>query len=69
VEWTAQPLLLPEAGRREREHHYQTAFNLSYGPEAERTRSLAWGAAFGLAGMLAASPLLRRRKNAEAAHG
>lgn len=54
---------------REGEHHYQTAFNLSYGPEAERTRSLAWGAAFGLAGMLAAGPLLRRRKNAEAAHG
>lgn len=54
---------------REGEHLYQTAFNLTYGPEAERTRSLAWGAAFGLAGMLAAGPLLRRRKNAEAAHG
>lgn len=54
---------------REGEHHYQTAFNLSYGPEPERTRSLAWGAAFGLAGMLAAGPLLRRRKNGGAQHG
>lgn len=45
------------AGRR-----YLTAFNLSYGPDADRERSLAWGAAFGLFGMLAASPLLRRRR-------
>lgn len=41
--------------------HYLTAFNLSYGPDADRQRSLGWGAAFGLLGMLAASPLLRRR--------
>lgn len=41
--------------------HYLTAFNLTYGPDAERGRSLAWGAAFCVAGMLAATPLLRRR--------
>jgi len=40
---------------------YLTAFNLNYGPDADRQRSLAWGAAFGLLGLLAASPLLRRR--------
>lgn len=45
-----------DGGRR-----YQTAFNLTYGPDADRDRSLAWGAAFGLVGMLAATPLLRRR--------
>ena len=49
-------------------HRYQTAFNLRYGPDAERGRSLAWGAAFGLAGMLAAAPLLRRRQNREVPH-
>lgn len=44
------------AGRR-----YLTAFNHAYGQDADRDRSLGWGAAFGLAGMLAAAPLLRRR--------
>jgi hypothetical protein len=43
--------------------HYLTAFNLAYGQDADRDRSLGWGAAFGLIGMLAATPLLRRRKN------
>lgn len=43
------------------ERHYLTAFNLNYAPDAERGRSLAWGAGFCLAGMLAATPLLRRR--------
>lgn len=41
--------------------HFLTAFNLSYGPDPERGHSLAWGAAFCLAGMVAATPLLRRR--------
>lgn len=41
--------------------HYLTAFNYTYSPEGERNRSLAWGAAFGLVGMAAAAPLLRRR--------
>ncbi|WP_265945978.1 hypothetical protein [Dechloromonas sp. A34] len=40
---------------------FLTAFNLTYGPDPERGRSLAWGAAFCLAGMVAATPLLRRR--------
>jgi hypothetical protein len=40
---------------------YLTAFNLTYGQDADRDRSLGWGAAFGLVGMLAATPLLRRR--------
>ena len=44
------------AGRR-----YLTAFNLTYGQDADRDRSLGWGAAFGLFGMVAATPLLRRR--------
>lgn len=52
----------------EGEHRYQTAFNLRYGPDADRGRSLAWGAAFGLAGMLAATPLLRRRQRREVPH-
>lgn len=41
---------------------YLTAFNLTYGQDGDRNRSLGWGAAFGLVGMLAATPLLRRRK-------
>lgn len=41
---------------------YLTAFNLTYGQDGDRGRSLGWGAAFGLIGMLAAAPLLRRRK-------
>ena len=41
---------------------YLTAFNYVYGQDADRGRSLGWGAAFGLVGMLAATPLLRRRQ-------
>lgn len=44
------------------EQHFLTAFNLTYGPDPERGHSLAWGAAFCLAGMVAATPLLRRRQ-------
>lgn len=40
---------------------YLTAFNYTYSPDPERTRSVAWGAAFGVIGMVAALPLLRRR--------
>lgn len=42
---------------------YLTAFNHSYGEDADRNKSLGWGAAFGLIGVLAAAPLLRRRQN------
>lgn len=41
---------------------YLTAFNYVYGQDADRDRSLGWGAGFGLIGMLAATPLLKRRK-------
>jgi hypothetical protein len=44
---------------------YLTAFNHQYGQDPERNRSLAWGAAFGVLGMVAATPLLRRRKTSE----
>jgi hypothetical protein len=40
---------------------YLTAFNYTYSPDPERTRSLGWGATFGVIGMVAALPLLRRR--------
>ncbi|MBI5786495.1 MAG: hypothetical protein HZA64_13655 [Rhodocyclales bacterium] len=40
---------------------YLTAFNYTYSPDPDRTRSIAWGAAFGVIGMVAALPLLRRR--------
>ncbi len=40
---------------------YLTAFNYTYSADPDRERSLAWGAAFGLLGMVAATPLLRRR--------
>jgi len=40
---------------------YLTAFNHAYAQDADRNRSLGWGAGFGLIGMLAAVPLLRRR--------
>lgn len=40
---------------------YLTAFNFTYSPDPGRTRSLGWGAAFGVLGMVAALPLLRRR--------
>jgi hypothetical protein len=42
--------------------HYLTAFNLTYGQDGDRNKSLGWGATFGLIGMLAATPLLRRKK-------
>lgn len=42
--------------------HYLTAFNQTYSPEPARSRSLAWGAGFGLLGMALATPLLRRRE-------
>jgi len=42
---------------------YLTAFNYTYAPESQRSRSIAWGAAFGLLGMVAAVPLLRRKEN------
>lgn len=45
-----------EPGRR-----YVTAFNYTYGQDADRNRSLGWGAFFGVVGMAAAAPLLRRR--------
>ena len=41
---------------------YLTAFNFSYTQDPERSRSLGWGAAFGILGMVAATPLLRRRQ-------
>lgn len=40
---------------------FETAFNGRYGPDPDRERNLAWGAAFGLLGMIAATPLLFRR--------
>lgn len=40
---------------------YVTAFNYTYGQDADRNRSLGWGAFFGVVGMVAAAPLLRRR--------
>ncbi|GEM_PF-562041 len=49
------------AEREEGGIRYLTAFNTTYSPDADRNRSLAWGAAFGLLGMVAATPLLRRR--------
>ncbi len=44
---------------------YLTAFNYSYTQDPERSRSLGWGAAFGILGMVAATPLLRRRQAAQ----
>jgi hypothetical protein len=44
---------------------YLTAFNYTYSQDPERNRSLAWGAAFGILGMVAATPLLRRRQQNE----
>lgn len=44
---------------------YLTAFNLTYGQDGDRNKSLGWGAAFGLVGMLAATPLLRRRNGTQ----
>lgn len=48
---------------QDRGQTYLTAFNHVYVPEPERSRSLAWGAAFGVLGMVAATPLLRRKEN------
>lgn len=45
------------------DRRYLTAFNYVYGPDADRDRSLGWGAFFGVAGMAAAVPLLRRRES------
>jgi len=53
----------------EKAHHgkrYLTAFNHHYAQDPERNRSIAWGAAFGVLGMVAATPLLRRRKSSVA---
>jgi hypothetical protein len=47
---------------------YLTAFNYTYSQDADRDRSLGWGAAFGFVGMLAAIPLLRRRKTGESSN-
>jgi hypothetical protein len=44
---------------------YLTAFNHHYSQDGDRNKSLGWGAAFGLVGMIAATPLLRRRKTGE----
>lgn len=44
---------------------YLTAFNHTYTQDPERSRSLGWGAAFGILGMVAATPLLRRRQQAQ----
>jgi hypothetical protein len=53
-----------EGGKR-----YLTAFNYTYSQDPDRNRSLAWGAAFGILGMVAATPLLRRRQQNEGANG
>jgi len=47
---------------------YLTAFNHTYGQDGDRNRSLGWGAMFGLAGMAAAVPLLRRRNKGDNGH-
>lgn len=49
-----------ESGKR-----YLTAFNFNYTQDPDRSRSLGWGAAFGILGMVAATPLLRRRQQAQ----
>jgi hypothetical protein len=49
------------AEREDNGKRYLTAFNYTYSPDADRDRSLGWGAAFGVLGMVAATPLLRRR--------
>lgn len=53
------------AEREQEGRRYLTSFNLQYGADADRDRSLGWGAAFGLLGMVAAVPLLRRRAATE----
>jgi hypothetical protein len=49
--------------REDGDRRYLTAFNYVYSPDADRDRSLGWGIAFGVLGMAAATPLLRRRRN------
>lgn len=44
------------------DRHYVTAFNYVYGQDGDRDRSLGWGVFFGVVGMAAAVPLLRRRE-------
>lgn len=53
------------AEREDGGKRYLTAFNFTYGPDADRNRSLGWGVAFGMLGMAAATPLLRRRKDGQ----
>lgn len=48
---------------------YVTAFNHTYSADPDRGRSLAWGAVFGMLGMVAAAPLLRRRVSKEGQGG
>lgn len=45
--------------------HYLTSFGQTYAPDADRGKSLGWGGAFLLAGMLGAVPILRRRQSKE----
>lgn len=47
--------------RESSNRRYVTAFNYTYGPDGDRNRSLGWGLFFGVVGMAAATPLLRRR--------
>ncbi|MDR0275398.1 MAG: hypothetical protein LBI48_08695 [Burkholderiaceae bacterium] len=46
--------------------HFVTTFNFSYREDADRGRSLGWGAAFGVLGMASALPLLRQRRKRSA---
>ena len=50
-----------EGGKR-----YLTAFNAGYGTDAFYQRNLAMGLGFTLLGMIAATPLLRQRRNGDA---
>ncbi len=45
--------------------HYLSSFSHSYAPDADRGKSLGWGGAFLVAGMLGAVPILRRRQSKE----
>jgi hypothetical protein len=48
--------------RHEAGLHYLSSFSDQYHPDPDRSRSLAWGAGFGLFGMALAVPLLRRKE-------
>lgn len=48
---------------------YLTTFNSSYGPDAFNQRNLAFGVGFVLLGMIAATPLVRKRKEGKADNG